>query len=1019
MSSASQEFSPSVRINENGGDHICRHCERTFRSNRGLNQHLRSCKQNTVGENESEKETQENTESSRNTSDSTITSSAAQKFYKWGNYPSHVFETNVSAVYEQIVHWKKNLFLLPSGKAGKQYIDETTRLMNEWLQESPMKDIAFKAIMIMPNLLLQKPSKNSKAKDHLKALERRLQSWTSGDLLELLKEAETIQKSLTSKKSATSIADISKRFSQEMKKGNVNSAMKILTDNMKHGILPLTKQTLNQLQLKHPEGKEASQEILLTDVPETIHPIKFENIDVEKIQKAAVKTQGGSGPSGMDADGWKRILTSKQFGKSSIDLCRTFAEVIKKICRVENQSTSLEAFLACRLIPLDKNPGLRPIGIGEVLRRIAGKVVVTYLRSEIVTSVGSLQVCAGQEAGCESIIHAMHAIYEDETCEAVLLVDASNAFNSINRNVFLHNITIICPAIAIYVKNCYSIHSRLFVIGGKEIRSCEGTTQGDPVAMAVYAIAIIPMILMIVDITSKIDDSTKTAAYADDVTAAGKVIQLKNWWKTLCMLGPKFGYYPEASKSWLIVKERAKKHAFSVFKDTAIKITNEGQRHLGAVIGSSKYKQEYVQNKIDELINEMKVLSMIAKTEPQAAYSCFITAFKHKPSYIMRTIPDISDHLKQLDEIITYEFIPAITGGIHCSNIERKLLSLPSKLGGLGIPIFAEVSNQEYEYSKMISDDLSARIIRQEVQHSSNTDVQKIKQKIKSQKQQKHLTKLESIRSCLTEEQIRLNNLNQEHGTSSWLTTLPLSEEGYDLTKQLFWDLIRIRYGWTLTRLPAYCECGEKFDLQHALSCKKGGFVSLRHNLVRNITSSLLNEVCKDVRVEPQLQPLTGETFTPTTATGNEVRLDVCARGFWQAGQMAFFDVRVFNPNAKRYAKQELSKTYQTNEKEKKRLYNERIMQVEHGTFTPLVMSATGGMGRESMKFYSRLSELISERRESSYSVVVTWIRRKIVFALMKSIGMCLRGSRSVFNHEKLEQSVKDNELLSELSSKI
>ena len=150
----------------------------------------------------------------------------------------------------------------------------------------------------------------------------------------------------------------------------------------------------------------------------------------------------------------------------------------------------------------------------------------------------------------------------------------------------------------------------------------------------------------------------------------------------------------------------------------------------------------------------------------------------------------------------------------------------------------------------------------------------------------------------------------------------------------------------TLTRLSAYCECGEKVDLQHALSCKKGGFVSLRHNLVRNITSSLLSEVCKDVRVEPQLQPLTGESFAPSTATGNEVRLDVCAHGFWQAGQMAFL-----NPNTRRYAKQELSKTYQLNEKEKKRLYNERIMQVEHGTFTPLVVSATGGMGRESSIF--------------------------------------------------------------------
>ena len=130
-------------------------------------------------------------------------------------------------------------------------------------------------------------------------------------------------------------------------------------------------------------------------------------------------------------------------------------------------------------------------------------------------------------------------------------------------------------------------------------------------------------------------------------------------------------------------KKKAKQRAFTVFKDTTIKITTEGQRYLGAVIGSSKYKREYVQNKIDELINEIKVLSMIAKTEPQAAYSCFIAAFKHKPSYIMRTIPDVSDQLNQLDELITSEFIPAITGGIHCSDIERKLLSITLKLGGL------------------------------------------------------------------------------------------------------------------------------------------------------------------------------------------------------------------------------------------------------------------------------------------------------------------------------------------------
>ena len=143
---------------------------------------------------------------------------------------------------------------------------------------------------------------------------------------------------------------------------------------------------------------------------------------------------------------------------------------------------------------------------------------------------------------------------------------------------------------------------------------------------------------------------------------------------------------------------------------------------------------------------------MIAKTGPQAAYSCFITAFKHKPSYIMRTIPDISDQQNQLDKLITSKFIPAITGGIHCSNIERKLLSLPSKLWGLGILIFAEISNQGYEYSLMLSKDLLTRIMKQEIQLPSETDVQNIKRKIKNQKQKKNQAKLENIRSYLTEE---------------------------------------------------------------------------------------------------------------------------------------------------------------------------------------------------------------------------------------------------------------------------
>ena len=118
------------------------------------------------------------------------------------------------------------------------------------------------------------------------------------------------------------------------------------------------------------------------------------------------------------------------------------------MCWEKLDASSLEAFLACRLIPLYKNPGLRPIGVGEILRRIVGKVVVSSTRNDITDSVGSLQLCAGHEAGCKALIHAMNNIFQDKQTEAVLLVDAPNAFNAVNRKAFLHNINIICPSIA-------------------------------------------------------------------------------------------------------------------------------------------------------------------------------------------------------------------------------------------------------------------------------------------------------------------------------------------------------------------------------------------------------------------------------------------------------------------------------------------------------------------------------------------------------------------------------------------
>ena len=114
-----------------------------------------------------------------------------------------------------------------------------------------------------------------------------------------------------------------------------------------------------------------------------------------------------------------------------------------------------------------------------MLRQITGKVVVVVVKvvkENIKKVAGCLQLWSGQEAGCQAAIHAMHNIFESNETEAIIIVDGENAFNSINRKALIHNTEYLRPAIATFLYNCYAIFARLFIIGGKELRSHKGTT---------------------------------------------------------------------------------------------------------------------------------------------------------------------------------------------------------------------------------------------------------------------------------------------------------------------------------------------------------------------------------------------------------------------------------------------------------------------------------------------------------------------------------------------------------------
>ena len=187
------------------------------------------------------------------------------------------------------------------------------------------------------------------------------------------------------------------------------------------------------------------------------------------------------------------------------------------------------AFVACRLIPLDKKPGVCPIGIGDVPRRIIAKAVLHVLDADIQLAAGALQTCAGHDTGSEAAIHAMKSIFDDDNTHAALLVDATNAFNLINRQAALHNISVLCPSFSTILNNTYGAPIRLFITGEGELSSTEGTTQGDPLAMAMYTVAVTPLIKHL----RQSQPDVSQVWFADDATAAGQLAPLLEWWRVL------------------------------------------------------------------------------------------------------------------------------------------------------------------------------------------------------------------------------------------------------------------------------------------------------------------------------------------------------------------------------------------------------------------------------------------------------------------------------------------------------
>ena len=388
-------------------------------------------------------------------------------------------------------------------------------------------------------LLLQQPSGKPTYRDNVNHLTRRLVLWDEGRIRELLKEGATIQAQLTASAKTMDDATLAKRFATMVFNNNFKGAMSLVTEKGKGGILALDEKTKKEMSSKHPKPEPLHLETLITgELPPSLHPVFYSELDGELIKKCALRTKGGSGVTQQEDVLWHKMVTG--YKDTSSSLCNAVAVLSRRLATECVDPKGLEALLSNRGIAIDKCPGLRPVGVGEIVRRIIGKAVMVVTGEKVQQAVGALQLCAGQPAGVESAIHAMKGFLDDDESDGILLIDADNAFNRVNRGVALWNIQL-CPAMKHILINFYRSPTRIFMNGDGgffELLSQEGTTQGCPLAMTMYALALVPL-------SRHLQPLCKQVWYADDATGCDKFEKMRRWFDKLLVVGPVYGYFPK------------------------------------------------------------------------------------------------------------------------------------------------------------------------------------------------------------------------------------------------------------------------------------------------------------------------------------------------------------------------------------------------------------------------------------------------------------------------------------------
>jgi hypothetical protein len=915
-----------------------------------------------------------------------------------------------------LISHNQSLYETPRGKLGKDIANEYSNLLEDVMKGK----CNMEKFLVFPMVLLQRRHGVTKRADIKRRLLSRLLAWKEGKYAFLV---EDTQQDLLAKQSKargdTTPAHRAKVYNSKLMRGHLQSAVNFITDRESGGILypdDLDEKSGHQisrvLQEKHPKMRDPGPTAMPTY--ESTPDLPTLDITAETVESVAGKLSGGAGLSGFDSINLKNLLL--QHGQASQRLRNVCAKFARWLANDHPPWASYRAMLANRLIALDKMPGIRPIGIGDIWRRFFAKLVLSVASSYATDCCGSDQLCAGLRAGVDGAIHGLSALWKEMEAEVdtgFLLIDANNAFNEISRINMLWVIRHEWAAGARFAFNCYRHHSLLVVRnpGGEPLTffSKEGVTQGDPFAMIAYGVGMLPLVRKLKELNQLLTQSW----YADDACAAGTFDRILSMFHDVSRIGPDYGYYPNASKSILVTHPDnmvAAHHFFNVTHRLGFKIST-GHRFLGGFIGDSTSRDEFVSSKVADWIHGTRELAAVARLKyPHAAYTGISKCLQHKWNFTQRVIPGVDNLFLPLEEEIANNFLPALFGD-PLSSLDknlRLLTALPVKHAGLALPNPVSTCATNYKNSTLMSSHLllavqgKTQFSLQDHRDTCQSSLSSIRELRNTENKSSLTNIIAALPPAADGQPSTTRAIKRACETGLWLSNIPNQINGNSLGCDEFVDAIRLRYQKVPHNLPDKCDgCGSTFNVGHALQCKTGGLIIRRHDELNRELASLTAMALKEssIRAEPEINPSASTTDSPNTIDSidtNGDRGDLLIRGFWENGMDAIVDVRITDTDAKSYRTRDPKKILQSQEKEKKKKYLDRCL-LQRRAFTPFVVSVDGLLGYEASNLLKQLSKRLAEKWKKPYSVTCGIVRSRISIACVRASHQCLRGSRIPF----------------------